>query len=279
MLFQNRVIFDNNGTLEDFSVETSDYKSASKVMAFVSGEDYLYIGGDMPFNHRYFDMAVVNDQAATVTVDIWDGSEWEAAVDVLDETSSGGVSLAGSGLIRWTPERDTTWGTEDTTENIPDLAELKIYDLYWVRLKWNASLKATTAFNYIGHRFSNDADLAIKYPNLLRSNILAAFQTGKTDWDDQHFYAAEEIILKMRKKKQFFSPNLILDPSVFEFASIHRVAYNIYSSFGDEYEDNQKKADAEFMKAFNGIDFDFDKDMDGRMDIHDKVTSVAWRRR
>lgn len=278
MLSQNRIIFSNNGTLTDLSIPLSDYKAQTSVVDFTAGQDYIYIGGDMPFNHRYFELSVVNTEASTVTVDIWDGSEWEAAVDVLDETKLGSASLGQSGIIRWTPNRDTAWGTEDSTEQIPDLATLKIYDMYWVRLNFTATLTGTTAIKYVGHKFSEDVDLEAYYPDLNIQATKTGFKTGKTDWDDQHFAAAEEIIMKLRKKKKFFTPNLILEPENFNLSAVHKVAYNIFGSFGDDYKDNRLAADADFLKAFNGIDFDFDKDGDGRLDLHEKPTSTGWIR-
>lgn len=279
MLSNNRVIFSNNGSLSDLSIVLSDYKSQTSVIDYVLNEDYLYIGGDLPFNHRYFDVSVVNDQASSVLVDIWNGTEWKAAVDVLDETTVGGASLARSGVIRWTPLRDTTWGTEDTTEQVSGLTSLKIYDMYWVRMHFSSSLKNTTAINYIGHKFSEDADLGAWYPDLNLSSTKAAFLTGKNDWDDQHFSAAEEIIMKIRKRKKFFSANQILEPENFNMSSVHKVAHIIYRSFGDDYKDQRDLAESDFNKAFNGIDFDFDRDFDGKLDLEEKPMATGWIRR
>lgn len=281
MLINNRVIFGDNGTVTDWSSALSDYRGQTKTMAYVVSQDYLYIGGDLPFNHRYFDISTVNAQTAAVSVSLWDGQDWTAAVDVIDETSSGGASLAQDGIIRWTPDRDVSWGTEESTENITGLTTLKIYDFYWVRLSWDATLTASTALNYVGHKFSEDGDFAAHgYPEFDNSDLKSAYPgTGsKSDWNEQHFAAAEELLLKMRKNRAYFSPNKILEPAEFNLASIHKAAEIIYRAFGDDYKDQKADAMRDFNSVFKDITPTLDEDADARVDVEDRVRSSAWVR-
>ena len=279
MLYSNRIIYSNNTVLSDISLAVSDYKASSETLAIIAAEDYLYIGGDLPFNHRYIDVTTANDLASVVSVSIWDGVNWTAAVDVIDETSVAGVSFARSGIVRWTTDRNSSWGQEGTTENISGLTTVKVYDMYWVRLSFSADLKSTTAINYVGHRFSSDEDLGSRYPDLTLATTKAAFTVGKTDWDDQGFAAAEEIILRLRKENKFFSANQILNPEMFNQASIHKVAQIIYNAFGDDYKDNRDAAKKDFLESFDGISFDLDRDMDGKLDFNEKIKPTGWVRR
>ena len=242
MLTEQRIFHDDNGTLRDLSASMNSLTSGNAALALVASQDKLYIGADAPFNHRYFQMAVVNDQASVASVEIWDGSAWRAAVNVVDETAVSGASLGQSGILSWTPNRHYGWGLEDTTEDIPALASLKIYGLYWVRITWSADLKATTSIAYCGHKFATDADLETQYPDLAKSATKTAFKAGKTDWNDQHVVAAEAIIRDLKNRQIVWSRNQVLGWEMFNAAAVHKVAEIIMRGFGDDWSDERQAA-------------------------------------
>jgi hypothetical protein len=267
LLSNQRIIHDNNATLIDLSVALNDITTGNATIDIVAAQDKLYIGSDLPFNHRHFQVAVANTAVAAIgTIEIWNGNEWVAAVDVVDQTSVAGKTMAQSGIVSWTVARNASWGREDTTEDIPTLATLKIYDFYWSRLTFSANLSATTALSYVGHRFANDDNLSPMYPELMRAEILDAFKTGKTDWNEQHLLAAEEIIQDIRQKKIAWNRNQILDWGQFNLAGIHRVAVLIMRAFGDDYRDNRAAAFQDYHKAMNLKVFTIDRNEDGRLD-------------
>jgi hypothetical protein len=269
MLINNRVIFNDNSTLIDLSASLNDIFSSSETVGVVFDEDYLYIGSDLPFNHRYFNVSTANDQTSAVSVDIWSGSAWNPAVDVVDQTKgSAGKTLSQSGIISWTTDRNKSWGSNDTTENMTGsgLTSLKIYGLYWVRLSFSADLKATTALKYVGHKFSRDTDLGGYYSDLTRSNVMSGFKAAKTNWDEQHVLAAEEIIRDLRKKQIIWSRNQIFGWEEFVDASVHKVAEIAYSAFGADYEERRKVARERYDEALDKLVFAVDKDEDGRVE-------------
>lgn len=270
MLFNQRIIFDDNGAFSDLSVNLNNVYSGTSTVNLALTTDYLYIGSDLPFNHRYFEVSTANANTATVSVDIWDGNSWNAAVDVIDQTSTGGKTLAQSGYISWTTDRNNTWGKEATTEDIAALSTYKIYDFYWVRLKVSANLSANTALQYVGHKFANDDDLGGYYPDLVSSTIMDAFETGKTNWNEQHFLAAEELIQDIRRARIAWNANQIISWEQFNLAAVHRVAANIMFAFGDDYKDNRAEALKQYKEAMNLKVFAVDKDEDGRVDESDR---------
>ncbi len=273
MLSKNYVIFSDNGTLIDISREVNTITAGSRVFNYTTAEDYLYIGGDMPFNHRYFQLtSAVNAVDATCSVEVWDGSAWNAVAYTLDETqSTTGKSLSGNGLISWVPDRNKSWGLEQTTENIAALSTLKIYDMYWVRLSWSATLTNTTALFYIGHKFSSDADLAERYPDLIRTDVLDAFTTSKTTWNTQAVLAAEEIVQDLRRRRIVKSRNQILNVDQFNNASVHKTAQIIYNSFGAGMETARSNARSEYKTAMDLMVFDVDTTGDARLDQIEKT--------
>jgi hypothetical protein len=267
LLVNNRVIFENNTTLTDLSINLNDVFAGSETVDIVAADDYLYLASDLPFNHRYFMVSTANDAASVVSVSIWNGSEWVEAVDVLDQTkNSSGHTLANSGIISWTTDRNKSWAKEETTENMTGsgLTTLKIYNMYWVRLAFSGNLKATTALKYVGHKFSNDYNLKGYYPDLGRSTVMTAFTAAKTNWDEQHVLAAEEIIRDLKKKGEIFSASQIMNWEQFADAAVHKVAEIAYSAFGKDYEERREKAFDNYVDALDKVTFDLDKNANGK---------------
>ncbi len=278
MLINNRIIWDDNGTLKDLSPELNNVFSLTKTLALVAAQDKIYIGSDLPFNHRYFMVSTANDQASVITVKNWNGSEWVATVDLVDQTlDSGGTKTLGqSGILSWVTDRNKTWGLEETTENIDELATLKIYNMYWVQLTFSGNLGASTALKYVGHKFSNDIDLGGQYPDLLRSNVLDAFLTGKTTWDEQHVLAAEEVIRDLRKKQIIISRNQVFGWEEFTDAAKHKVAELVYSAFGKDYEERRETAREYYEDSLDKIVFQqVDKNADGRVTPSENYPSYS----
>ena len=268
MLLNNRIIWEDNVTLIDASIRMSNLHAQTLTFAYTTAEDYLYLGSDLPFNHRFIDVGgTPNAVVSVASVEIWDGNAWNAAVDVLDETSnSSGVSLAQDGILRWVCNKNYSWSQEETTEDIPALATLKIYNLYWARVSWSATLTAGTLLNYIGHSFAVDANLGAYYPDLVRSDILGAYETGKSTWKDQHVLAAEEIIADVKRKKLIKSGNQILNPEVFNLAAVHKCAEIIMRGLGKDWDEPRAAALKDYAVALNTLPLGLDSNEDGKID-------------
>jgi hypothetical protein len=273
-----RIVWDDNGTLNDISLPTSDYLADTQTIPIVAAEDKLYIGSDLPFFYRYFDVSTANATGSVVSVEIWDGTDWNAAVDVIDETSVGGASLAQSGYIRFKVNRNESWAKEATSEDVTGITTLKIYGKYWARLTWSADLDANTALNYIGFKFSNDSQLGARYADLNTTAAKSAWASGKTDWDDQHFEAAEEIIRELRHNSIIQRADQIVEPGEFREASVHKVAEIIMQNWGDEYEDNRLTAQKKYKSALKFNFPQIDSDGDGKADSYEKFRSFGFSR-
>jgi hypothetical protein len=278
MLTSNRIIWKDNATLRDLSLSLNDLYTGTETIAFVAAEDAIYIGGDLPFGNRYFEVGTANTNTASVSVSIWDGNAFSAVAETLDQTSVGGKTLAQSGIISWNIDRDKQFSQEDTTEDISDLSTLKLYDLYWVKLTFSADLSASTALKYVGFKFARDEDLAGRYPDLNRSDTKTAFSASKTTWNDQHILAAEEIIRDLRKKREIISPNQILDYEVFTQPAVHKVAEIIMNSFGKDFIDQKEQARKDYQTLLNKLSFQVDANADGRLELGEKVSSARLSR-
>jgi len=276
MLQNQRIIFSDNGVESDLSLNLNNFRTGNVILPYVVNQDYLYIGTDLPFNHKYIDILTVNDVAATVNIEIWYSNAWIAAVDIIDETSVSGKALAQSGIIQWKTNRLKGWSKEQDSEDVGDIATVGIYNMYWIRMKWNASLKATTTLKYIGYKFSNDSALYGYYPDLNNDQIKASFATGKTDWNEQHFIAAEQIIRDLKTRNLIISSHQILDYEHFLEPAIHKVAEMIYCGLGKAYEENRKLAKTYYDNALKLNFFNVDRNADANLSESERSVSTSW---
>lgn len=279
MLLTNRVIFEDDTTLNDLSVKLNTWQSGTETLPIVAADDAIYIGSDAPFSFRFLKVSTVNDQASVASVALWDGSAWQSAVDVIDETAISGVTLAQSGNLRWKKSKDYSWAKQDTEDMTGSgLTTLKIYGLYWAKITFSADLKNTTALQYVGHKFASDEELQGFYPDLT-STVAGKFQSGKTTWDDQLIAASEVISRKLQSEGRTYSRNSILNPDLFTEACVHKAAEIIYSAFGDDYKDNREESKKNFKEAMEVGNFQIDFDQDTVLDPSENTRVVGLVRR
>lgn len=280
MINTQRVIYSNNGVMGDLSLVLNDYRARSVVIEPVATEDYIYIASDLPFNHRYIDVKVPNDVSAVVKVQIWFGGEWVDAVDVIDQTDVSGAPLAQSGIISWKTPRLKGWDRELDSEDVTGVSVVGIYDYYWIRLSWSATLLDETELNYIGHKFSSDDVLASYYPDLMNNSVRGLFDSLATTWDEQHFMAAEAIIRDLKAAGSIKSGSQILDYEMFELAAVHKVAEIVYKGLGKAYDEERKSSRDQYVKAMGNKFMNLDYDADGNLsDVEKSTQSVGFMKR
>lgn len=280
-----RVLYSDNGVLEDITLKVNNFRDRTYSLAYKTG-DYLYIGVDLPFNHKYFDLVTANAIVLQPTIETWDGSEWDLAVDILDETQEGttnpDASLGQSGTISFkTDEDETGWGCDDT-KDIPELNSAIIYNKYWLRISWNANF--TTTINHIGQKFCSDDDLYGFYPDLDNQDLRDCFvrtepEGTKLDWIEQEIQAVEAITREMRARHILWTPNQILDFEILRNAAIHKTAEIILGALGTAYEENRKLASEKYKEAFNLDKFNVDKNANSNLDCGEDKVTVSYLRR
>lgn len=268
-----RVLWNRQGTLLDVTADLNDFKTSTLTFDYTVG-DYLYIGTWYPFNHRHFEVEVANSNTADITIEYWNGTDWQQAVDIIDFTNDLGVSNS----IRWvTDDDEQTWNREDdTSEDIPELSTVKIYDKYWLRISWSANLSASTELLHLGFKYADDSDLYGRYPDLnnqqFRDNYLPDQPRGtKTDWNEQHFIASNEVIKELKRRRIIKSQDMILDFESLRDAAIHKVAELIYATLGESYEVNRNTAREYFQESLNTSFHPVDKNNNARTEASELV--------
>lgn len=279
MLHSSKVVWKDNAALKDLSLGLSDFNSGAVPFALVAADDKLYLGSDFSFNHRFIDIKRANDSAAVISqIETWNGNSWDPVAQIWDGTEKNGKTFAQSGILGWVPDRHSVWAREGSTEDIPELNTLKIYDKKWIRITFSADLAAGTELNYVGHRFSDDSALKGRYPDLMNPESLDAFEQGKTGWNEQHVIAAEELIRDMKRDLDIWSENQLLDWQLFQDAAVHKVATIIFTSFGRDYVDNLDTAEAAYAKARNKKIFNIDRNANAILRPAEKIASVGFSR-
>ena len=249
---KKRFIYSNNGTLEDFTTEVNRYESGTAVITFVSATDSIYVGSSLPFNHVYFKMGtVVNLITANMSISVWDGSDFNPVVEIIDETDA----LSQSGYVWFVPGKNEGWGREDTVDGngaelVTGLGDQVIYDKYWLKIDFDTDLTPSLDIDWMGQLFSNDADLAVEFPDLVRANMLAA-TTGNASYEPQHVRASTLIIQDLKRKNIMLNKNQILVHEDLINTSIVKVAEIIFGMLGDDYEKNKTDARAEYIERLD----------------------------
>lgn len=265
-------------SLTDISGTVNDYRSAGYSPGYHAGE-YLYVGSEVPFCALWLDLLGVNASAATPAVQIRFGQAWSNAVDIIDNTAVSGAALARSGLLTWSTDLNKGWDPVQYSFQIPELLGTNIYYFYWARLSWSADLDAATKLKYVGQKFSTDTDLTAYYPDLANAQLMTMFKAGKTDWTEQAFMAAEQIVRELIGKKVIISRGQIIDWSRLVEPSVHKVAELIYRGLGTAFEPRREAAHRDYAAAMNRDFFRVDFNGDGKLEPADKVRSCTFMRR
>lgn len=276
MILEQRVLHEDN----DISTNVNDFRTNHTNFTYSTGE-YLYIGTIVPMNNLFFELSVVNNVAATVSIDIWYGSQWVSAVDIIDETDG----LFSSGRIQWNTNILKGWDREQYSKDVTGLsATSAIYNMYWIRMSWDANLKPNMAIKYMGQKFANDAILYSRYPDLNNQTMLDSFDPSnpsgtKTNWDEQHFAVAEYMVKDLKRRGIIKSRGQILDYSMFEEAACHKVAEFIYTAFGRPYFDQMVEARSAYKEMMNAKYFNTDVNATGSLELLERKVSSAYLRR
>jgi hypothetical protein len=274
-----RVFFSDNGVLRDFSVNLNKYDSTESVFDYKTGEDYFFIGSRLPFNQLYFKLVTLNELPANMYVEVWDGSQWQFVNEVIDETGA----FSDSGYITFYPDRDYGWDLADTAstgEVVEGLESVKIYDRYWLRLSFDADLTEGVSLSWLGNIFSDDGDLGAEYPDLIKTNVLSSFKSGKTNWEEQHVRAAYIIEQDLIINKVAISPEQILDREDYRLASVQKTAEIIFNAFGDDFTDNKQRAKEEYQRRISAPNKKIDRNANAVEDRYETMNeSSGWLQR
>jgi len=245
-----RILYSDNGNLIDFSVNLNKYSATESEFSYVAGEDYIYIGSRLAFNSLYFKLNASNTTPANMSIEVWDGSQWRFVNEVIDETEG----FFKSGHVTFVPNRDHGWLHESTNDGgavVPGLAAVKIYDQYWMRISFDVNLDLDCSLLWVGSLFCDDSDIGSEYPDLVKSSVLSAFQSGKLNWEEQRVRASEIIIQDLMINRVILDAGQMLEREDYRVACVQKVAEIIFNAFGDDYIDQKQRAREEYQRRLS----------------------------
>lgn len=259
----------------DISQVVNDFRDGSYAFAYTAGQ-YLYVGGEVPFNQLWVEPLTFNSVASVLSVSTWWARSWVPVVDLVDGTSPAGKGLARAGRVQWALDRVKGWDVEEDSADVTGLSGTAIYWMYWLRMSWSATLSSSTKLAYVGQRFSSDLDLFGSYPDLNNADLMTSFAAGKTDWGEQAYMAAEAIARTLIGRKIILSRGQIFDDARLVEPSVHKTAELVYRGMGKAFEANRLAAAQDYAKAMNQDFFRVDRNGDGRLDAGDKRHSTSF---
>ena len=256
----------------DVSIAMGDYRAGVYAMTYVAGQK-LYVGTSAPMNNLWIEISTAAVIATgTPVVEVWYNQSWVNVVDIIDETSA----MTVSGRLSWTLDLFKSWDYEELSTTV-GIANTSIFNRYWLRISWPNNFVATLGF--IGQKFSNDLSFASTYPDLMQSAILTGFKAGKTNWNEQHFMAAEFIVKDLRRRNIILKRGQIMDWTVFEEASNHKVAELVYQAFGAAYKDQAIEARKKYEIEMSTRTYVIDLNMDGHISEDEAQNKSGWMTR
>ena len=276
---KRRIIFKDNTALNDYTNNLYDYYANTESFTAVALEDNLFIGATLPFNHFYVDASGTNAQASNMAVSYWDGTEFQDVVELTDNTKVGSGTLGQSGFVEFVTDKNKNWAKEDTvnnsgTELIDGLGDKTIYDLYWLKIGFSADLDAVT-LNWLGSVYSNDDDLKLEFPDLVRYEIRELFEYWKETYFEQHCIAAQMIDKELINRNVMNNENQVLSREDLKLASVQKVAALIYNALGDDYVDNFIAAEKEYLNRIEKAYVKIDTNANARVDVQERNPCIG----
>jgi hypothetical protein len=235
---------------------------------------YLYVGYDKVISALYLYLgATVNLAGGSMIVEYWNGTAW-TQLSVVDQTQY----LKMSGIINWKAPTDAT---ETTIEGLPKC---------WVRLSGTSLSTLAITFQYVGLLFSDDTDIGLEYPSVLKECF---YPQGKTDFVIYHIAAKDYIMSELLRKGYTKKVDGKTEPinqwdvlNIYElrqaslYYAMSQIFFNLSDNSSDNYWQKYTEYKAKFENAINLGMLRIDQDNDGQVDEDEKqpIKSYRWVR-
>lgn len=157
-------------TILDSTETTLETKTpATDALDFVIGAaNNFYIGFKKPFTTRYFHWATANTNSISVSVETWDGSQWQGVEDLVDQT----IGFTRDGFLSWQNRASGAW--KPSTQ-----APVSDKELYWARVTVSGDLSAGTSLQSVLNLFCDEDAVRAYYPYLITDERY--LPEGRTD--------------------------------------------------------------------------------------------------
>jgi hypothetical protein len=217
--------------------------------------DSFYIGFFGKFASRYFSFTIPNTNAATLSVEFWDGTAWAPVLDIVDQTNG----FTQSGFVSWINEE--TW---KKSEQAPiTSASGTDSELYWIRIKTDTNFSAGTELQSVLNLFSDDELVRPLYPEIITDSRF--LPPGRTDFLEQHQQAKARVIRRLNQKGILKDESQIIDINQVSEAAVHAFADIVLSPIAtsDNLIEILNRAKANFESELTRVNLGVDLNKDG----------------
>ena len=285
-----RVIYSDATVLSDYSMEAQD-RDSTFTGALVAAADNIYVGQYYPFNNLFFQVTVPNANSATINIQTYNGNTWVNVHDILDGTKTNGKTLAKSGVVQFNPNYNDVWQYCNDGRLPTEIASLKIFGLYWIKISASANLTQPVAYDpgppvipavlgttlrRITYKFTSQEIIESMDPDI--NEYLTAWETGKTDWTEQILTASQLMALDLRGRGIIKSPSNIMRFDDVAHLAAFKTLSIIYGGLGGENIKLKKtEVDKEYDRIKNSLVFTTDKQETGQVNKENLPQNKEFR--
>lgn len=241
-------------------------RSADTLTFALTTSDAFYVGFREKFQTRYFLLSTVSSGSATLTVKYWDGTQYSAIEDLVDQTRG----FTRSGFLSWS--NVAGWEKKAQT-GISDV------ELYWIQITVSATLTACV-LQCVENLFCDDVLLSSYYPELVSDTRY--LPPNRTSFIDQFVAAKDLVVTRLKQDSIIKDESQVLDINQVAIAATHAAAWIIYEPIAKSDEDKEtakdmfRKFNNELTKSYKS----FDLDNSGAIDtVEENIGTVFIARR
>lgn len=256
-----RLIGKKGAVFTDLSIQNSD-----DAQTWALDYDEIFIGKQFPFNNFHVWSDNPNATIEKMKISIWDGTNFAAAVDILDASAS----FSKSGIVQFVPGENQSWSREDTT-TIDDLKDgPTIYNLYWAKFEFENPIDIGTTIKQLSYSFTDE-----RFLSTLDSDI-DQYQAplGQTDWIPQVLMASMQTAIDLKARGLIIDEGQIIQFDDFYVSVAYKALSLIYFSLGPDFDDKRTMAIKEYNNNLKTRRLTIDKDMDGKIDQSDMRSTI-----
>lgn len=155
-----------------------------------------------------------------------------------------------------------------------ELKTKKIYNLYWIRVKSSATLKATTKVSKLAYAFCHTNDLKKSYSEI-NNYFKAVGGSTKADWYPEIIDASEQVVTDLKGKGLVVHPGQVLLFDDVSYATRHKVCINLFSNFGEAFADKLAASEKEYRNALSIKRFTLDVNKNASIEKVEQFNSVG----
>lgn len=249
MIYRNKIRSIKGST--ETTLETSTISTNALAFSLTTADSF-YLGYHQPFTTRYFQMGTVNsNSSANMSVKYWDGSDWTAVEDFIDQTDC----FTASGFVGW--QNPGGW-QKSTQAPVSDL------ELYWIKITVDANLSGSPTLQSVQNLFCDDSLMKAYYPEIISDTRY--LPSGASNFLPQYEAAKNLIVLRLKQAHAITDESEIIDINEVAVAAVHASAKIILSPIAKEDSaaaDMLAHAESDLNNELKQITASFDSDNSG----------------